>query len=73
MPRMGQSAIVQRSSNARRLTPRSTGPATAGGVSLARIGFATAARQAYTARLRGQVSSNVRRRKRTACRSLQVP
>jgi len=43
------------------LTPRSTGPATAGGVSLARSGFATVARQAYTACLRGPVSSNVRR------------
>ena len=44
------------------LTRRSTGPATAGGVSLARSGFATVARQAYTARLRGPVSSNVRHR-----------
>ena len=44
------------------LTRRSTGPATAGGVSLPRSGFATVARQAYTARLRGPVSSNVRRR-----------
>jgi len=42
------------------LTRRSTGPATAGGVSLARSGFATVARQAYTACLRGPVSSNVR-------------
>ena len=42
------------------LTRRSTGPATAGGASLARSGFATVARQAYTARLRGPVSSNVR-------------
>jgi len=42
------------------LTLRSTGPATAGSVSLARSGFATVARQAYTARLRGPVSSNVR-------------
>ena len=41
------------------LTRRSTGPATAGGVSLARSGFATVARQAYTACLRGPVSSNV--------------
>ena len=42
------------------LTRRSTGPATTGGVSLARSGFATVARQAYTACLRGPVSSNVR-------------
>jgi len=42
------------------LTRRSTGPASAGGVSLARSGFATVARQAYTACLRGPVSSNVR-------------
>ena len=38
--------------------PRSTGPATAGGVSLARSGFATVARQPYAACLRGPVSSN---------------
>ena len=42
------------------LTRRSTGPATARGVSLPRSGFATVARQAYTARLCGPVSSNVR-------------
>ena len=42
------------------LTRRSTGPATACGVNLARSGFATVARQAYTACLRGPVSSNVR-------------
>ena len=48
------------SATGRRLTPRSTGPATAGSVSLARSGYATVARQAYTARLRGPVSSNVR-------------
>ena len=48
----------------RGLTLRSTGPATAGGVSLARSGFATVARQAYTACLRGPVSSNVRPRRR---------
>ena len=47
-------------SKQRCLTRRSTGPATAGGVSLARSGFATVARQAYTACLRGPVSSNVR-------------
>jgi GNAT superfamily N-acetyltransferase len=44
------------------LTPRSTGPATAGGARLARSGFATVARQPYTARLRGPVTSNVRPR-----------
>ena len=42
------------------LTRRSTGPATAGGVSLPRSGFATVARQVYAACLRGPVSSNVR-------------
>jgi hypothetical protein len=42
------------------LTPRSTGPATAGSVRLARSGFATVARQPYAARLRGPVTSNVR-------------
>jgi hypothetical protein len=42
------------------LTPRSTGPTTAGGARLARSGFATVARQPYAACLRGPVTSNVR-------------
>jgi len=55
------------------LTRRSTGPATAGGVSLARSGFATVARQAYTACLRGPVSSNVRPHKRHMARAPSKP
>jgi hypothetical protein len=51
----------------RGLTPRSTGPATAGGVRLARSGFATVARQPYAARLRGPVTSNVRQHNPNSC------
>jgi hypothetical protein len=50
------------------LTPRSTGPATAGSVRLARSGFATVARQPYTACLRGPVTSNVRPQKKAHAR-----
>ena len=56
------------------LTRRSTGPATAGGVSLPRSGYATVARQAYTACLRGPVSSNVgptQLRCETLCREIE--
>ena len=53
------------------LTRRSTGPATAGGVSLALSGFATVARQAYTACLRGPVSSNVRPHNQQLWRAVQ--
>ena len=56
----------------RGLTPRSTGPATAGSVRLARSGFATVARQPYAARLCGPVTSNVRPRRNQVRQSLYI-
>ena len=53
----------QFTSNRRCLTLRSTGRATAGGVSLMCGAFGTFAHQAYAACLRAPVSSNVRRHK----------
>jgi hypothetical protein len=54
------------------LTPRSTGPAPAGGVRLVRSGFATVAHQPYAACLRGPVTSNVRQHSHTMRRTAAV-
>jgi hypothetical protein len=56
----GHLASTHAAAAKRRLTPRSSRPATAGSVSLVRGTWCIIAYQAYAARLRGRLSSNVR-------------